>query len=233
VHKLMFTASLPSQLFHHGAIKLAVAPVRSLRPLTRYSIVSPPPSLRLKRKSDREIDLENRRELPSLQDVASPSLLNHGGVGLVHVRGHAKAPTKPHELGVYDGGRARNLPRARGSRIPYSDGGIRRGMHGVLRAGILCAITPLSPLFVVVLWLGTSSLDPLGILHMAAFVTLCEACMGIEPHFNMWNYFFHTWLQQGSGVQAAAFCSVDIFVRSGHGVDLYFHLLTSGPPDRW
>jgi hypothetical protein len=24
---------------------------------------------------------------------------------------------------------------------------------------------------------------------MAAFVTLCEACMGIEPHFNLWNYF--------------------------------------------
>jgi hypothetical protein len=57
--------------------------------------------------------------------------------------------------------------------------------------------------------------------------------MGIEPHFNMWNYFIHTRLQQGSGVEAAAFCSVDIFVRSGHGVDLYFHLLTSGPPDRW
>jgi hypothetical protein len=24
-----------------------------------------------------------------------------------------------------------------------------------------------------------------GILHMAAFVTLCEAYMGIEPHFNL------------------------------------------------
>jgi hypothetical protein len=30
-----------------------------------------------------------------------------------------------------------------------------------------------------------------GILHMAALVTLCEAYMGIEPHFNLWNYFFH------------------------------------------
>jgi hypothetical protein len=26
---------------------------------------------------------------------------------------------------------------------------------------------------------------------MVAFVTLCEAYMGIESHFNMWNYFFH------------------------------------------
>jgi hypothetical protein len=25
---------------------------------------------------------------------------------------------------------------------------------------------------------------------MTAFVTLCEAYMGIEPHFNLWNYFF-------------------------------------------
>jgi hypothetical protein len=28
-------------------------------------------------------------------------------------------------------------------------------------------------------------LTPLGTLHIAAFVTLCEAYMGIEPHFNM------------------------------------------------
>jgi hypothetical protein len=33
-------------------------------------------------------------------------------------------------------------------------------------------------------------LTPLGILHMATFVTLCEAYVGIEPHFELWNYFF-------------------------------------------
>jgi hypothetical protein len=27
--------------------------------------------------------------------------------------------------------------------------------------------------------------------------------------------------------------SVDIFIRSKHGVDPYFHLLMFGPPDRW
>jgi hypothetical protein len=32
-------------------------------------------------------------------------------------------------------------------------------------------------------------LTPLGILHIVAFVTLCEAYMRIEPHFNLWNYF--------------------------------------------
>jgi hypothetical protein len=33
-------------------------------------------------------------------------------------------------------------------------------------------------------------LTPLGILYMAAFVTLCEAYMGIQPHFDLRNYFF-------------------------------------------
>jgi hypothetical protein len=34
-------------------------------------------------------------------------------------------------------------------------------------------------------------LTPSGILHMAAFMTLCEAYIGIEPHFNLWNYFLY------------------------------------------
>jgi hypothetical protein len=66
-----------------------------------------------------------------------------------------------------------------------------------------------------------------------AFVTLCEAYIGIEPHFNLWNYFFHIQLQQSSGTKVVALDSVDIFVRSGHGVDPYFLLLTSGPLDGW
>jgi hypothetical protein len=40
-----------------------------------------------------------------------------------HVRVHARAPTNPCESGVYDGGRAHDLPRARGSCIPHSGGG--------------------------------------------------------------------------------------------------------------
>jgi hypothetical protein len=34
------------------------------------------------------------------------------------------------------------------------------------------------------------NLTPLGILHITAFVTLCEAYMGIDPNFDLWNYFF-------------------------------------------
>jgi hypothetical protein len=68
---------------------------------------------------------------------------------------------------------------------------------------------------------------------MMALMTLCEAYMGIEPHFKPWNYFFHICLQQVSGAKVAALGSVDIFIRSVHGVDPYFHLLTSSSPDEW
>jgi hypothetical protein len=63
-------------------------------------------------------------------------------------------------------------------------------MHGVLCVGIWCAIKLISLLFAAVLRLGIASLSPLGILHMAALVTLCEAYIRIEPYFNLWNYFF-------------------------------------------
>jgi hypothetical protein len=34
------------------------------------------------------------------------------------------------------------------------------------------------------------NLTPSGVLHIAAFVNLCEAYQGINPDFDMWNYFF-------------------------------------------
>jgi hypothetical protein len=33
-------------------------------------------------------------------------------------------------------------------------------------------------------------LTPSGILHMTAFMTLCEAYIVTEPNFNLWSYFF-------------------------------------------
>jgi hypothetical protein len=38
--------------------------------------------------------------------------------------------------------------------------------------------------------LELNHLTPLGILHMVAFMTLCEAFIRIEPHLNLWIYFF-------------------------------------------
>jgi hypothetical protein len=54
-------------------------------------------------------------------------------------------------------------------------------------------------------------MSPLWILHMASFVTLCEAYMGIEPHFNLWNY-FRAQLQLASDVETVALGKMDIFV---------------------
>jgi hypothetical protein len=68
---------------------------------------------------------------------------------------------------------------------------------------------------------------------MAAFVILCESHMGIGPHLNLWTYFFRTRLQLGSRVEVTALASVDIFLRSGCGVDPYFHHPMSNPPDGW
>jgi hypothetical protein len=66
-------------------------------------------------------------------------------------------------------------------------------------------------------------LTPLGILHITALVTLCKAYIGIKPHFDMWNHFFHVRPLQGSGIEVVDFGGVDIYVKSRHGVDPYFH----------
>jgi hypothetical protein len=76
-------------------------------------------------------------------------------------------------------------------------------------------------------------LTPSGILHMAAFVTLWEAYMRIEPHFDLWNYFFHTRLQQGLDAEVAVLGSMDIFLWSGPGVDPYFHFPMFHPLVGW
>jgi hypothetical protein len=63
--------------------------------------------------------------------------------------------------GVYDNGEVDYLSCARGSYIPCSSGGIHRGVRGVLRVRIRCAITLISLLSIVVLWPGDASFDPL------------------------------------------------------------------------
>jgi hypothetical protein len=130
----------------------------------------------------------------SLQGVASPSLLNHGRVGLVHIRRHARASAKPCESRVYDGGRACDLLHARGSHIPYSDGGyvvacvvFYKRRFGVPSHQFLRSLLQFYSL-------ELHHLTPLGILHKVDFVTLCKAYVGIEPHYIQWNSFFRSWL---------------------------------------
>ena len=39
-------------------------------------------------------------------------------------------------------------------------------------------------------------MNPNGIHHISAFVALCEGYLGIEPHFELWKYFFAVELQK-------------------------------------
>jgi hypothetical protein len=76
-------------------------------------------------------------------------------------------------------------------------------------------------------------MTPSGILHIAAFMTLCEAYVGIEPHFDLWNYFFRARLWPGPDAEAMVCGSVDIFIRYGSGVNPYFCFPMSDPPAEW
>jgi hypothetical protein len=57
-------------------------------------------------------------------------------------------------------------------------------------------------------------LTPSGILHIAAFVTLCEAYMGVKPHFNQWNFFFRIRLRPGSDTEAGRMAERMVFLRN-------------------
>jgi hypothetical protein len=53
---------------------------------------------------------------------------------------------------------------------------------------------PLHQFLCSLLWyysLELHHLSPLGVLHIASFVTLCEAYLGIDPEIDLWKYFFH------------------------------------------
>jgi hypothetical protein len=76
-------------------------------------------------------------------------------------------------------------------------------------------------------------LTPSLILHIVAFIPLCEAYMGIEPHFDLWNYFFRVRLLSVPDAEAAMLGCVDLCVRSGQGVDLYYRLSVSNLPVGW
>jgi hypothetical protein len=77
------------------------------------------------------------------------------------------------------------------------------------------------------------NLTPSGILHIAAFVTLCEVYIGIEPHLILWNHFFWARLWQGLDAGAASLGSVDILVLFRPEADSYFSIPLPDPPVRW
>jgi hypothetical protein len=58
-------------------------------------------------------------------------------------------------------------------------------------------------------------LTPSGILHVAVFVTLCDAFLGVEPPMNLWSHFFRVWLWHDSGTGVASQGSLDTSVSTG------------------
>jgi hypothetical protein len=50
-------------------------------------------------------------------------------------------------------------------------------------------------------------------------MTLCEAYMGIDHEFNMWNYFFRVQRQHDPEAELMIFGGAVIHTKLGHGVD--------------
>jgi hypothetical protein len=66
-------------------------------------------------------------------------------------------------------------------------------------------------------------LTPSGVLHIAAFVTLCDAYLGIDPELDLWKY-FHVRRSQDPKAKLAISGGTTIHVKAGHGVDPYLEI---------
>jgi hypothetical protein len=67
-------------------------------------------------------------------------------------------------------------------------------------------------------------LTPLGVLHIVAFVTLCEAYLGINLDLDLWKYFFHVCHPQDPKMELMISGGTVINVKSGHGADPYLEI---------
>jgi hypothetical protein len=76
-------------------------------------------------------------------------------------------------------------------------------------------------------------LTPSRILHVAAFLTLCEAFLWVEPPLNLWSHFFQVLLRPNLGVGVASLGSVDISIRTGLGTEPYFFVPLPDPLVGW
>jgi hypothetical protein len=76
-------------------------------------------------------------------------------------------------------------------------------------------------------------LTPSGVLHIAAFVILCEAYLGIDPDFDLWNYFFRVRRPLDPEAELMISGGMIIHVKSGHGVDPYPEILMAMSMKGW
>jgi hypothetical protein len=121
----------------------------------------------------------------SLWRVVLLSLSFYGGVESAHVEGHARELVKPRESAVYDSGRASYLSCSYGSSISCFGGGFITMCVAFYEEGFGVPSHRFFRLLLQFYNMELHHLTPSGILHIAAFVTLCEAYMGIEPHFDL------------------------------------------------
>jgi hypothetical protein len=74
----------------------------------------------------------------------------------------------------------------------------------------------------LLLWydgLELNHLTPLGVLHITAFMTLCEAYLGINPDLDLWKFIFHVHRPQDPEVELMTSGGLVIHVKSGNGAD--------------
>jgi hypothetical protein len=64
------------------------------------------------------------------------------------------------------------------------------------------------------------NLTPSGFLHITSFMTPCEAYLGIDPEFDLWNYFFCVRCPQDSDVELTVFEARLFMSSSGMEVTL-------------
>jgi hypothetical protein len=77
------------------------------------------------------------------------------------------------------------------------------------------------------------NLTPSGVLHIAAFVSLCEAYLGIDPEFDLWNYSFQVWHPTDPDIELTVSRGMVIHVKSGHGGDPYIDILMPRSMKGW
>jgi hypothetical protein len=76
-------------------------------------------------------------------------------------------------------------------------------------------------------------LTPSGVLHILAFMTLCEAYLGIDPELDLWKFFFHVQRPQDPEAELMIYEDVVVHVKVGHGVDPYLEFPTPRSMKGW
>jgi hypothetical protein len=67
-------------------------------------------------------------------------------------------------------------------------------------------------------------LTPSVVLHIAVFITLCEAYLGVDPDLNLWKYFFRVCRPEDPEAKLTISRGVVIHVKLGHGVDPFLEI---------